>query len=39
LPVRVMPPDADAPLPDHLRAAMPEGWSYPPPMPGIAGTY
>jgi hypothetical protein len=37
LPVRVMPPDA--PLPDHLREAMPESWSYPPPTPGIAGTY
>jgi hypothetical protein len=39
LPVRVMPPEPDAPLPEHLRAAMPEEWSYPPPMPGIAGTY
>jgi hypothetical protein len=39
LPVRVIPPEPDAPLPDHLRAAMPEGWTYPPPTPGIAGTY
>jgi hypothetical protein len=39
LPVCVIPPEADAPLPDHLREAMPEGWTYPPPTPGIAGTY
>jgi hypothetical protein len=39
LPVRVMPPDVDAPVPDHMREAMPESWSYPPPTPGIAGTY
>jgi hypothetical protein len=39
LPVRVIPPEPDAPLPDHLRAEIPEGWSYPPPTPGIAGTY
>jgi hypothetical protein len=39
LPVCVMPPEADVPLPDHLRGAMPEGWSCPPPTPGIAGTY
>jgi hypothetical protein len=39
VPVRVIPPEPDVPLPDHLREAMPEGWTYPPPTPGIAGTY
>ena len=39
LPVRVIPPEPDAPIPDHLRAGMPESWSYPPPSPGIPGTY
>jgi hypothetical protein len=39
LPVCVIPPEHDAPLPDHVRSAMPESWSSPPPMPGIAGTY
>jgi hypothetical protein len=39
LPVHVIPPEPDAPLPDHLRAEMPADWSYPPPTPGIAGTY
>ena len=39
LPVRVIPPEPDAPMPDHLHEAMPEGWTYPPPTPGIAGTY
>jgi hypothetical protein len=39
LPVRVIPPEPDAPMPDHLREAMPDGWTYPPPTPGIAGTY
>jgi hypothetical protein len=39
VPVRVIPPEPDAPLPEHLRAGMPESWSYPPPTPGIAGTY
>jgi hypothetical protein len=35
LPVRVIPPEADAPPPDDL----PDGWTYPPPTPGVAGTY
>ena len=39
VPVRVIPPEPDAPLPDHLRTQMPESWSYPPPTPGIPGTY
>ena len=39
LPVCVIPPEQDAPLPDHVRSAMPESWNYPPPTPGIAGTY
>jgi hypothetical protein len=39
LPVCVIPPEPDAPLPDHLRADMPDNWSYPPPSPGIPGTY
>jgi hypothetical protein len=39
LPVRVIPPEPDAPLPDHVRAELPDGWSFPPPTPGIAGTY
>ena len=39
VPVRVIPPEPDAPLPEHLREGMPESWSYPPPTPGIAGTY
>jgi hypothetical protein len=39
VPVRVIPPEPDAPLPDHVREGMPESWSYPPPTPGIAGTY
>jgi hypothetical protein len=39
LPVRVIPPEPNAPLPEHLREGMPESWSYPPPTPGIAGTY
>jgi hypothetical protein len=34
LPVLVIPPEADAPLPDHLRAEMPGSWSSPPPSPG-----
>jgi hypothetical protein len=39
LPVCVIPPEPDAQLPDHVRAGLPETWSYPPPTPGIAGTY
>jgi hypothetical protein len=39
LPVHVIPPEPDTPVPDHLRAAMPDDWNYPPPTPGIAGTY
>jgi hypothetical protein len=39
VPVCVIPPEPDAPLPDHLRAEMPESWSSPPPSPGIMGTY
>jgi hypothetical protein len=35
VPVRVIPPEPDAPAPDDL----PEDWSYPPPTPGVAGTY
>jgi hypothetical protein len=39
VPVRVIPPEPDAPLPEHLRANMPGDWSYPPPSPGVPGTY
>ena len=39
MPVRVIPPEPDAPLPEHVRANMPGEWSYPPPSPGIPGTY
>lgn len=39
LPVRVIPPEPDSPLPDHVREEMPDDWTYPPPTPGIAGTY
>jgi len=39
IPVRVIPPEPDAPLPDHIRDNMPSEWSYPPPSPGVAGTY
>jgi hypothetical protein len=35
----VIPPEPDAPLPEHLRANMPGDWSYPPPSPGVPGTY
>jgi hypothetical protein len=35
VPVRVIPPEPDAPPPDDL----PEAWGYPPPTPGVAGTY
>jgi len=35
LPVRVIPHEPDAPVPDDL----PDDWTYPPPTPGIAGTY
>jgi hypothetical protein len=39
VPVRVIPPEPDAPLPAHLRANMPGEWSYAPPSPGVPGTY
>ena len=39
IPVRVIPPEPDAPLPDHVRENMPSDWSYPPPTPGVPGTY
>jgi hypothetical protein len=39
VPVSVIPPEPDAPLPDHVRAEMPESWSSPPPSPGVMGTY
>ena len=39
LPVHVIPPEPDAPLPDHVRAEMPGDWSTPPFSPGIPGTY
>jgi hypothetical protein len=39
LPVLVIPPEPDTPLPDHLREQMPDSWSSAPPSPGIPGTY
>ena len=39
VPVLVIPPEPDAPLPEHLRANMPGEWSYPPASPGVPGTY
>lgn len=39
VPVLVIPPEVDAPLPDDLREQMPESWSSPPPSPGVMGTY
>ena len=39
VPVSVIPPERDAPLPDHLRTNMPAEWTYPAPSPGVPGTY
>ena len=39
VPVLVIPPEPDVPLPEQLRASMPEEWSLPPFSPGISGTY
>jgi hypothetical protein len=36
LPVRVIPPAPDAPLPDDMRRHLPESWSHPP-LPGAGG--
>jgi hypothetical protein len=39
VPVLVIPPETDAPLPDHVRSQIPESWNSPPPSPGVMGTY
>jgi hypothetical protein len=39
VPVRVIPPEPDVPLPEHVRANMPDQWSSPPPSPAVPGTY
>lgn len=39
VPVLVIPPEPDAPLPEHLQANMPDEWSSPRPSPGIPGAY
>ena len=35
VPVTVIAPEKDAPVPDHVRDALPDGFSYPPASPGI----
>ena len=39
VPVLVIPPEPDVPLPEHVRASIPGKWSLPPFSPGIPGTY
>jgi hypothetical protein len=35
VPVTVIAPEKDAPVPDHVRDRLPDGFSYPPPTPGV----
>ena len=39
MPVLVIPPEPDAPLPDHLRDGLPNGWTNRPIVPGADGAF